>query len=316
MGFLFGGKTDVSKMSDEEKAALLKTLQANLQEKGCWTTEWLSANGVPCLSRQEEERLKLKNAEEKLSELKRMSEVKKEELDSLKNELDEMKKKREALSQLVSVEEQKLADLQETANTFLAQNMEDLKKEVREGINQALENLSVKIDQENRELVCVLDKVEEKLKRKEADLQGFQEDSRLKATAPFLKQFIHLGDMMRKVMDENPAEPEASAAYLLEQIRQLTDSVDFILRDFSVDVFRHDEGDTRFDPHTQQAFGYPTDDPTLDKKIRRTINPGYVWTLPYILKAKANGEEHPLKEYRIIFRREQVECFKYTKKEI
>ena len=245
MGFLFGGKTDVSKMSDEEKAALLKTLQANLQEKGCWTTEWLSANGVPCLPRQEEERLKLKNAEEKLSELKRMSEVKKEELDSLKNELDEMKKKREALSQLVSVEEQKLADLQETANTFLAQNMEDLKKEVREGINQALENLSVKIDQENRELVCVLDKVEEKLKRKEADLQGFQEDSRLKATAPFLKQFIHLGDMMRKVMDENPAEPEASAAYLLEQIRQLTDSVDFILRDFSVDVFRHDEGQSQ-----------------------------------------------------------------------
>lgn len=34
------------------------------------------------------------------------------------------------------------------------------------------------------------------------------------------------------------------------------------------------------------------------------------------LKAKANGEEHPLKEYRMIFRREQVECFKYVKKEI
>ena len=33
-------------------------------------------------------------------------------------------------------------------------------------------------------------------------------------------------------------------------------------------------------------------------------------------EAKANGEEHPLKEYRMIFRREQVECFKYIKKEI
>ena len=52
------------------------------------------------------------------------------------------------------------------------------------------------------------------------------------------------------------------------------------------------------------------------QKVRRTINPGYVWTLPYVLKAKANGEEHPLKEYRMIFRREQVECFKYIKKEI
>lgn len=316
MGFLFGGKTDVSKMSDEEKVALLKTLQANLQEKGCWTAEWLSANGVPCLPVREEERLRLKNAEEKLSELNRMSEAKKEELDGLKGELDEMEKKHDALSLSVHEEEKKLADLRETANTFSAQNIEDLKKDVREGINQVLENLSVKIDQENRELVRVLDKVEEKLMRKEADLQGFQEDSRLKATAPFLKQFIHLGDMMRKVVEENPVEPEASAAYLLAQIRQLTDSIDFILRDFSVDVFRHDESDTRFDPHTQQAFEYLTDDPTLDKKVRRTINPGYVWTLPYILKAKANGEEHPLKEYRMIFRREQVECFKYIKKEI
>lgn len=316
MGFLFGGKTDVSKMSDEEKVALLKTLQANLQEKGCWTAEWLSANGVPCLPVREEERLRLKNAEEKLSELNRMSEAKKEELDGLKGELDEMEKKHDALSLSVHEEEKKLADLRETANTFSAQNIEDLKKDVREGMNQVLENLSVKIDQENRELVRVLDKVEEKLMRKEADLQGFQEDSRLKATAPFLKQFIHLGDMMRKVVEENPVEPEASAAYLLAQIRQLTDSIDFILRDFSVDVFRHDESDTRFDPHTQQAFEYLTDDPTLDKKVRRTINPGYVWTLPYILKAKANGEEHPLKEYRMIFRREQVECFKYIKKEI
>lgn len=303
-------------MSDEEKVALLKTLQANLQEKGCWTAEWLSANGVPCLPVREEERLRLKNAEEKLSELNRMSEAKKEELDGLKGELDEMEKKHDALSLSVHEEEKKLADLRETANTFSAQNIEDLKKNVREGMNQVLENLSVKIDQENRELVRVLDKVEEKLMRKEADLQGFQEDSRLKATAPFLKQFIHLGDMMRKVVEENPVEPEASAAYLLAQIRQLTDSIDFILRDFSVDVFRHDESDTRFDPHTQQAFEYLTDDPTLDKKVRRTINPGYVWTLPYILKAKANGEEHPLKEYRMIFRREQVECFKYIKKEI
>ena len=134
-----------------------------------------------------------------------------------------------------------------------------------------LEKLSAKIDQENRDLVHVLDKVEDKLMRKEADLQGFQEDSRLKATAPFLKQFIHLGDMMRKVVDENPAGAEASAAYLLEQFKQLTDSIDFILRDFSVDVSRRNEGDMRFDPHTQQAFDYPTDDPALDKKVRRTI---------------------------------------------
>ena len=34
MRISFGGKTDVNKMSDDEKTALLKALQANLQEKG------------------------------------------------------------------------------------------------------------------------------------------------------------------------------------------------------------------------------------------------------------------------------------------
>ena len=85
------------------------------------------------------------------------------------------------------------------------------------------------------------------------------------------------------------------------------------MRDFSIEPFLHNEEDINFDPHTQQSFEYPTDNPDIDKKIRRTLNPGYVWTLPYIIRAKANGEEHPLKEYRMIFRREQVECFKYIK---
>ncbi|WP_419549370.1 hypothetical protein, partial [Paraprevotella clara] len=313
MRISFGGKTDVNKMSDDEKTALLKALQANLQEKGCWTAEWLSASGVPCPPVREEELARLKEAKEELAETVRASETKKEELAALRIELDEMTKRRGAILVAVREEEQKLADLHKGDNTIPVQGMEDLKKEIREGMNLVLEKLSAKIDQENRDLVHVLDKVEDKLMRKEADLQGFQEDSRLKATAPFLKQFIHLGDMMRKVVDENPAGAEASAAYLLKQFKQLTDSIDFILRDFSVDVFRRNEGDMRFDPHTQQAFDYPTDNPALDKKVRRTINPGYVWTLPYVLKAKANGEEHPLKEYRMIFRREQVECFKYIK---
>ena len=39
-------------------------------------------------------------------------------------------------------------------------------------MNLVLEKLSAKIDQENRDLVHVLDKVEDKLMRKEADLQG------------------------------------------------------------------------------------------------------------------------------------------------
>lgn len=191
--------------------------------------------------------------------------------------------------------------------------LEELRRELHDFMKQMSQTLSEKIDNENIELVHILDKMENRLRRKESDLQGFQEDSRLKATAPFLKQFINLGDMMRRVIDDNPSSAEESASYLLKQMQRLIESIDCILRDFSVEPYQHNEEDTIFDPYTQQSFEYPTDNPDIDKKIRRTLNPGYVWTLPYIIRAKANGEEHPLKEYRMIFRREQVECFKYIK---
>ena len=92
MRISFGGKTDVNKMSDDEKTALLKALQANLQEKGCWTAEWLSASGVPCPPVREEELARLKEAKEELAETVRASETKKEELAALRIELDEMTK--------------------------------------------------------------------------------------------------------------------------------------------------------------------------------------------------------------------------------
>lgn len=264
--FSYFGEKDVDKMSDSERLALLKSLQIRLSERGEWTEEWLTTNGmvIPAKTKDDEKH-----------------------------------------------KEEGHIEGQGNDNSSL----EKLWQELRDTIEQMSLTLSEKIDNENMELVNILNKVEDKLMRKESDLQGFQEDFRLKATAPFLKQFINLGDMMRKVIDDIPSNTNEAVSYLQKQMQQLIESIDCILRDFSVEPFRHNEEDTTFDPYTQQSFEYPTDDPDIDKKIRRTLNPGYVWTLPYIIRAKANGEEHPLKEYRMIFRREQVECFKYIKNE-
>ena len=66
-----------------------------------------------------------------------------------------------------------------------------------------------------------------------------------------------------------------------------------------------------YNPQKQDVVAYKeTEDPELDKKVSRSLNPGYIWTLPYIIKAKANGEPLPLKSYELIFRKEQVETFK------
>ena len=315
IGFFSSGKKNLDKMSDSEKTTLFKTLQTFLSKKGWWTTEWLTKNGIAFPEDENSDEKRLAEIQQQLDEKTSLLEKKEQEIAALTERYEADSAKEQELQQRIAEKEKQLNELDPIGRPAPAVNTDELKTELQEGLKLILETLSGKIDQENGALIRTLDKVEDKLMRKEADLQSFQEDSRLKATAPYLKQFINLGDMMRKVIDENPSAAEESASYLLEQFKRLTDSIDFILRDFSVEAFRRDEADTTFDPHTQQAFEYPTDNAALDKKIRRTINPGYVWTLPYILKAKANGEEHPLKEYRMIFRREQVECFKYLPKE-
>lgn len=321
LGFFSAWKKDCQKMSDSEKITLLKTLQADFSEIGNWTTEWFEQNGITCPESSKGACTLQANLEKELADLSCQVECKKQELEALTKRCEEVNSKQQELLKLLAdkdneLQEGKKIEESQTVTSILKDTIiEDLKAAFDDKARLIMETLSSKIDQENRELVRTLDKVEDKLMRKEADLQGFQEDSHLKATAPYLRQFIHLGDMIRKVLEDNPSTVEQSASYLQEQFERLVDSIDFILRDFSVETFRHEAGNTTFDPHTQQAFEYPTNDASLDKKVRRTLNPGYVWTLPYIIKAKANGEEHPLKEYRMIFRREQVECFKYIAKE-
>ncbi len=316
MIFFANKSKDINKMSDTQKTALFKTLQIFLLDKGWWTTEWLTQNGITPPSLEDEGKAnsennyKLKEIQTEVDKVTSELEAKKQELVFLETKCKELSDKEKEIVQNITAKGKELHEL----NSPIQINTKELQTDLQNGIKLILETLSNKINIENRELIQVLDKVEDKLMRKETELQYFQEDSHLKATAPYLKQFIHLGDMIRKVIDENPATPEESASYLLEQFKRLTESIDFILNDFSVESYSHDKGNDVFDPHTQQAFEYPTDDIMLDKKIRRTLNPGYVWTLPYILKAKANGEAHPVKEYRMIFRREQVECFKYTDK--
>lgn len=316
MGLFSKKMVDFGKLSEEELIESLSELQKTLYEKGCWTHAWLRQKEIQCPEPTDEEKRQAEADRQEMAKLTEELEAKRAQLKQLQEETEDAVGKHKALVQLISDEEKRLETLRKPDAPLTVEDLATLKEDVRQEIRQVLETLSDKIDNENRELVRVLDKTEDKLMRKEADVQHFQEDARLKATAPFLKQFIALGDMMRRVVEAQPDEAEASAAYFKQQLNQLTESVDYILRDFSVDVFRHNPEDDKFDPHTQQAFEYLTNDKSLDKKVRRTINPGYVWTLPYVLKPKANGEEHPLKEYRAIFRREQVECYKYVEQKL
>ena len=61
----------------------------------------------------------------------------------------------------------------------------------------------------------------------------------------------------------------------------------------------------------QEVIGYEaTNDPSKDGLVYKSVNPGYYWKLPYILKAKINDDGSEIKTYNFLIRPEQVIVYK------
>lgn len=118
--------------------------------------------------------------------------------------------------------------------------------------------------------------------------------------------------MMRKIIWETQITPEKyDNIYWQSQFQKIIQSIDFILNDFSFKVYQDAQKGETYNPERQDVVGYmETEQPKLDKKIYVSCNPGYIWTIPYIIRCKANGDPLPLKEHQIIFRKEQVITYK------
>lgn len=199
--------------------------------------------------------------------------------------------------------------LQSQQNQFTdSVNLEPILKPVQ----QSLDAIKELVSGENAELISLLGKTEDRLQRRDSDLQCFQEDFYRKSITPYIRQFISLGDMMRKIMYETIDESTLkNEHYWHEQFGKIIESINYILRDFSFTTYQEGKEGDNYLPQKQEVISYKeTQNAELDKKISRSLNPGYVWTLPYIIKAKANGTQQPLKEYELIFRKEQVETYK------
>lgn len=306
--FMGKAKNSAKPTDEKELVANLHAICEELHQKGHWNASWFTQNQIALPSPQQEQSESLlrdlETAQQKLDSARK-------ELSTTIADIENAKNKQAVILQDVHEEEKKLAELRNSPGNISDKGLSRMQETLQNGVNLILSTLTDKIDTENRELVRVLEKTEDKLMLREADVQSFQEDLFRKSTTPYLKQFIALGDMMRKLVAETTENEKPSNTYLHEQIQKLIESIDYILRDFSVEVYKHIPEEVQFNPQNQEVVAYcPTDNSELDRKVRRTINPGYIWTLPYILKAKANGEQLPLKEYSAIFRREQVECYK------
>lgn len=105
-----------------------------------------------------------------------------------------------------------------------------------------------------------------------------------------------------------------AVAYLENQLSEVANGLDATLLQEMVERKSFGGNGDPVNLEMQEVVGtFSTEDASLDGKIYKSINPGYVWTLPYILKAKINENGDEIKNYKFLLRSEQIIVYKQNK---
>lgn len=186
-----------------------------------------------------------------------------------------------------------------------------------------LKDLKNKISDENMSLLkeneSLRNKIDEKQERLEYIIQTSQEDRYRKDKIKLINKYIYHMDLIRKTLydfdhgvlndpSENPGQ------FWRSQLEALIKGMEATLLQEMVEVSVFGKPGDPVNPDYQETLDMiATDNPELDGKICSSVNPGYIWTLPYILKAKITDNGDEIKHYRFLLRPEQITVYKYNK---
>lgn len=162
-------------------------------------------------------------------------------------------------------------------------------------------------------------RLDEKQERFEQIVQASQEDRYRKDKVKLINKYIYHMDLIRKTLYDfdngvidTPSENEGQ--FWRSQIEALVKGMEATLLQEMVEVVVFGKIGDPVNPDYQETLDLvATDNPELDGRICASINPGYVWTLPYILKAKVTDNGDEIKHYRFLLRPEQIAVYKYNK---
>ena len=155
---------------------------------------------------------------------------------------------------------------------------------------------------------------ESRLERLEKIIQNVQEDRNRKDKSRLITRCIYQAGIIRKTILDYPLlrdTIEDKEAFLLDQLNRIADGIDNSLTAEGIEVCHFADVGQKVNPEFQEVVGtIPTDDETLNNTVAQIINPGYVWTLPYILKAKITDSGEEIKTYRFLMQAEQIMAYK------
>ena len=125
--------------------------------------------------------------------------------------------------------------------------------------------------------------------------------------------------MIRKTVFEYPditkeMSAEEKEEFLLKQLKSIVVGFDSMLADEGAVVTNFAAVGEKMNNEYQEAVGVrETDDESKNGTVAEIVSPGYVWTLPYILKAKLNESGEEIKRYKFLMQTEKIIAYKFVK---
>ena len=190
-------------------------------------------------------------------------------------------------------------------------------------IQSNLKTILSLVSQENSRLVKensdLENRLDEKQMRLEQIVQVCQEDRYRKDKVKLINKYVYHIDLIRKTLFEFAADRKKmqgakAVDFLVHQLEELVVGMDATLQQEMVEIRRFGKPGDAVNLDMQEVIGsVPTDDSSLDGKIHSSVSPAYIWTLPYILKAKVTDNGDEIKSYNFLLRAEQVIVYKFNK---
>ncbi len=176
------------------------------------------------------------------------------------------------IKELLSPIDEKLNSLYQTIELLGNSQQQILKNQV----DMAKEDLT-----EKEKIAVIAEKQEETIQKQHNSLLKFQEDVIYKIQKNLIMELIGISDNIRMMIQnkENDADYD-----LLEEVRKLGEWVDASLSNNSVRKYQDaDIDNTVFNRKRQELVDKEETSDENKHKTYKTIAPGYVWTLPYLV---------------------------------
>lgn len=229
--------------------------------------------------------------------------------------LNEIKSKNDEIARLKAEIEKFETTVHQDKDSAINNETADILKELQK-VTSLCADENKRLIKENADLSNKLDEMQMRMGQ---IIQTCQEDRYRKDKIKLINKYIYQIDLIRKTLydfhlDRHNMQDSEAVAYLENQLSEVANGLDATLLQEMVERKSFGGNGDPVNLEMQEVVGtFSTEDASLDGKIYKSINPGYVWTLPYILKAKINENGDEIKNYKFLLRSEQIIVYKQNK---